>query len=269
VAAETKRACTAGFRDGHETTAGRELGDQQESVMAAAATSGVARADGADLYFERRGDGPPLLLIAGGGGDCGYYSAMAGILGATYTVMTYDRRGNSRSPLHQAPAKISLAEQTADAVVVLQACGLESTRIFGNSGGATIALDLAAHHPQIVEAVVAHEPPVPRVLPDADDNLAVYDEIDRVLEKEGWRAAFRLFQDRIGHVPPGQLPATMTALLDPAGDFRHDPFHRPRVVIAGRLGVEFAEFPGGHLAPAEVPGPFATRLHELFGRLQA
>ena len=32
--------------------------------------SGVARADGAELYFERRGDGPPLLLVAGGGGDC-------------------------------------------------------------------------------------------------------------------------------------------------------------------------------------------------------
>jgi len=31
----------------------------------------IVKADGADLYVERRGDGPPLLMIAGGGGDGG------------------------------------------------------------------------------------------------------------------------------------------------------------------------------------------------------
>lgn len=243
-------------------------------------------------------------------------------------MLTYDRRGNSRSPLHQAPAKITMAEQSADAVAVLRANGFSAARIFGNSGGATIALDLAARHPQAVDAVVSHEPPVPRVLPDADDYLAVYDEINRALETAGWLAAFRLFQARIGHVPAGQLPMTMTTLLEPAkvlpagphldlmqrlsgnweymtkfevgsfirylpdldriagngvpialgagadtialaddGDLLHDPFHRPCVVIADRLGAEFAEFPGGHLAPMEIPGQFAIELHDLFGRL--
>jgi pimeloyl-ACP methyl ester carboxylesterase len=298
------------------------------ALVTTSPTTGVARTEGADLYFERRGDGPPLLLIAGGGGDCGASEAMADILASGYTVLSYDRRGNSRSPLHYPPVPITMAEQSADAVAVLAAGGFESARIFGNSGGATIALDLAARHPGAVDAVVAHEPPLPRVLPDAARYLCVYDEIDRVLATEGWEAALRLFHLQVGHVPPEQLPLVMAVLLSPAGvlppgpqrdvlqrlsrnweymtrfeiasfirylpdldqiaaskipvalaagtdtialtgraDLSHDPFHRVSVAIAERLGAEFAEVPGGHLAPAEVPGPFAAAVRDLFGRL--
>ena len=89
-------------------------------------TSGIAKADGRRPYFERRGAGPPLLLIAGGGGDGGAFRRSPTSLASDYTVLTYDRRGNSRSPLHHAPAEISMAEQSADAVAVLQACGFGS-----------------------------------------------------------------------------------------------------------------------------------------------
>ena len=92
--------------------------------MTTTPTSGAVKADGADLYVERRGDGPPLLLIAGGGGDCGAFSALAELLASSYTVLGYDRRGNSRSPLHHDPAAITIAEQTADAVAVIRASGL-------------------------------------------------------------------------------------------------------------------------------------------------
>ena len=34
-----------------------------------------------------------------------------------------------------------------------------------------------------------------------------------------------------------------------------------------RLGAEFAGFPGGHLAPMELPVPFAAGLRDVFGRL--
>ncbi len=292
-------------------------------------TSGIATADGAELYFERRGDGPPLLLIAGGGGDAGAYSALANALTSEYTVLTYDRRGNSRSPLHHGPAEISMSEQSADAVAVLQACGFGSALIFGNSGGATIALDLAAFHPDAVDAVVAHEPPLPRVLPDPDVCLAEYDQIARILDDEGWQAAFRRFQELIGHMPPATLTTTMAVLLDPAAflppgphrdlmqrlsrnweymtrfeiqpfihylpdldriaanrtrialaagqdtialgrrdGFGRDPLHRPAEAIAERLNAEFAEFPGGHAAPVEVPGPFAAALRGLLERIQ-
>lgn len=176
---------------------------------------GRASSDEADIYYERQGDGPPLLLITGGGGDAGYYSALAGNLAGEYTVLTYDRRGNSRSRLPRGPAKVTIPGQSADAIAVLQANGFSRAHVFGNSGGATIALDLAAHHPDVVETVISHEPPVPRVLPDPGDILAFYDEFGRVLAGEGWQAAFTLFQTRIGQIPPGQRLVWDT-LLRPA-----------------------------------------------------
>jgi acetyltransferase/esterase len=189
---------------------------RQESEMTMATMkSGRAGSGEADLYFERRGDGPPLLLITGGGGDAGYYSALADILADEYTVLTYDRRGNSRSRLPRGPVTITISGQSTDAMAVLRENGFPRAHIFGNSGGATIALDLAAYHPEAVETVIAHEPPVPRVLPDPGDILAFYEEFDRVLATEGWQRAFTLFQARIGQIPPGQHPA-WDYLLRPA-----------------------------------------------------
>ena len=67
---------------------------------------------------------------------------------------------------------------------------------------------------------------------------------------------------------PVALAAGMdTIALAERADLRHDPFHRPCTAIAARLGAEFAEFPGGHLAPMELPAPFAAGLRDVFGRL--
>lgn len=49
----------------------------------------------ATLYFERRGDGPPLLLVPGAAGDAGIWDTVADALADEFTVVTYDRRGNS------------------------------------------------------------------------------------------------------------------------------------------------------------------------------
>ena len=103
--------------------------------MTVAMKSGRAQSDEADLYFERRGDGPPLLLITGGGGDAGFYAALAGNLAGEYTVLTYDRRGNSRSRLPRGPATITIAGQSTDAVAVLGQNGFSRAHVFGSSGG--------------------------------------------------------------------------------------------------------------------------------------
>jgi pimeloyl-ACP methyl ester carboxylesterase len=174
-------------------------------------TAGTARGSGTDLYYERRGDGQPLLLVVGGGGDHGYYDGLAGNLADEFTVLTYDRRGNSRSGLHGSPRPLVMREQSADALAVLDANDVEAALVFGNSGGASVALDLAARHPGRVNAAVVHEPPVPAVLPDPAPYLAVCDEMDRLLATSGWTAAFTYFQVKLGRVPP-EVSAVM---LDP------------------------------------------------------
>jgi pimeloyl-ACP methyl ester carboxylesterase len=178
--------------------------------------SGYAAVAGSKLYFERRGSGPPLLLIAGGGGDCGAYTSIGNLLSSSYTVITYDRRGNSRSPLLRSPVKMEIAEQSDDAVAVLRANGFDEALVFGTSGGATIALDIAARHPETAEVVVAHEPPVPRILPDAEEVLAEYDEIERVLDAEGWQEAFMMFLE-FNRLTPPDSPVALRAVLEPEG----------------------------------------------------
>jgi acetyltransferase/esterase len=185
-------------------------------------TSGFVKSGdgGAELYFERRGvsGGAPLLMIAGGGGDCGFYAAIGDILADYYTVITYDRRGNSRSRLLTGPARVDLGQQSGDAIAVIRANGFDSARIFGSSGGATIALDLAARHPRAVESVIAHEPPTPTILPDAGEILGQYDEVDQILATRGWQEAFKVFLAINRLVPPGS-PAAVTAVMDPSKTF--------------------------------------------------
>ena len=45
-------------------------------------------AEGAEIYCERRGNGPLLLLITGAVGDAGFYSSAADILADEFTVMS-------------------------------------------------------------------------------------------------------------------------------------------------------------------------------------
>jgi pimeloyl-ACP methyl ester carboxylesterase len=67
------------------------------TVNQADVQTGCVTTEGDDLYYEVRGHGQPLLMISGGGGDAGFFSLVADILSDEYKVITYDRRGNSRS----------------------------------------------------------------------------------------------------------------------------------------------------------------------------
>jgi len=58
-----------------------------------------ATVNGAELYYEIRGSGPPVVLIMGGTGDGGHFDTLADFLADEFTVVTYDRRGNGRSPV--------------------------------------------------------------------------------------------------------------------------------------------------------------------------
>lgn len=126
--------------------------------------SGHVTTEGDDLYYEVRGQGKPFLMIPAAGGDGDYYAAVADLLCDEYKVITYDRRANARSTMH-VPQNFEISQQSRDAVAVLHAVGETSAFVFGNSSGAVIALDMAKTQPQAVRAVIAHEAPVPRVLP--------------------------------------------------------------------------------------------------------
>ncbi|KOG53562.1 alpha/beta hydrolase [Streptomyces griseoflavus] len=157
-------------------------------------TIGSLRVNGATLHYEVRGRGPLLLLIPGGTGGAASFDGIADELAATYTVAAYDPRGLSRSPLDDADAEQRVAEHAEDAFRLLELLSPgEPARVFGSSSGAIAALHLLTAHPERVERVVAHEPPVVEVLPDASEHRALIARVQETFHAQGLMPAMAVF----------------------------------------------------------------------------
>lgn len=117
---------------------------------------GYVKAAGSDLYYEEKGDGPPILLVPPSGATASTWGAFADALADVGRVITYDRRGYTRSG---GETVRSASVHTQDAASVLEALGAAPAAVVGTSAGATIALDLAVRRPELVRVVVAHEAP--------------------------------------------------------------------------------------------------------------
>src|SRR5512138_2315480 len=172
---------------------------------------------GATLHYEVRGSGPVLLLICGGIYDAQGFAGLAEELADRYTVVTYDRRGNSRSPLDGPPAPLRVDEQADDAHRLLQAVSSEPASVFGNSSGADIALELAVRHPEQVRVVVAHEPPIFELLPDRDKFHAVSADVEAAYRSGGVGPAMEVFGAGLemsgGEPPAGEPTPEMLAMF--------------------------------------------------------
>ncbi|MGA5701844.1 alpha/beta fold hydrolase [Peterkaempfera bronchialis] len=157
-------------------------------------TIGSLQVHGATLHYEVRGQGPPLLLIPGGTGGAASFDGIADDLATEYTVATYDPRGMSRSTLDDPEAEQRVAEHADDAFRVLELLSPgEPARVFGASSGAITALHLLTAHPECVERVVAHEPPVVEVLPDASEHRALIARVQTTFRTQGLMPAMAVF----------------------------------------------------------------------------
>jgi len=122
------------------------------------ANTGTIQTNGTELYFEIRGSGPAVLCISGATGDSGHFARAAEALADEFTVVTYDRRGNSRSSRPRGWKQTSMAEQADDAGGLVRALGLAPVAAFGTSGGGTIGTELVLRHPDVLRGILLHEP---------------------------------------------------------------------------------------------------------------
>jgi pimeloyl-ACP methyl ester carboxylesterase len=108
---------------------------------------------------------PPLVMI-GQPMDATGFGALTSQF-PDRTVVTYDPRGLGRSTRKDGRVDHVPGVQAADVHAVIQALGAGPVEMFASSGGAVTALALVAAHPDDVTTLVAHEPPLIPVLPDA------------------------------------------------------------------------------------------------------
>ena len=111
------------------------------------------------------GGRPPLFMI-GQPMDAGGFGVLASHF-PDRTVVTYDPRGIGRSTRKDGRVDNAPTVQADDVHAVIEALGAGPVEMFASSGGAVTALALVAAYPGDVTILVAHEPPLIPVLPDA------------------------------------------------------------------------------------------------------
>jgi pimeloyl-ACP methyl ester carboxylesterase len=168
-----------------------------------------------DIAYDLHGplptvDGRPPLFMIAQPMDASGFGALASHF-RDRTVVTYDPRGLGRSARKDGRVDHAPTVQAADVHAVIEALGVGPVEMFASSGGAVTALALVAAYPDDVTTLVAHEPPLIPVLPDAE-------------AAERARAGFRDAYEAKGS---GAGMAAFIAMTSWRGEFTDDYFAQP------------------------------------------
>lgn len=187
-----------------------------------ASRDGFVDVPGARLYYKLRGTGPgPLLLVAPGGAtDADGSDALADELADRYghPVLTYDRRGLSRSRLDDGAPMSAVIETHADDMHRLVAAVTDRpVLVFGSSIGALISLEFAAAHPDRIRLLIAHEAALAALLaePDRSRVAAMQRGVEEAFEHDGILRAMQRLLEFAGD--PADDPAPEIGRTMPGG----------------------------------------------------
>ncbi len=156
-------------------------------------------------------DGRPPLFMIGQPMDAGGFRTLASYC-PDRTVVTYDPRGLGRSTRKDGRVDNVPTVQAADVHAVITALGAGPVEMFASSGGAVTALALVAAYPNDITVLVAHEPPLVPVLPDADAAERALAQVRELYAAKGWGAGMAAF----------------IAMTSWRGEFTEDYFARPQ-----------------------------------------
>jgi pimeloyl-ACP methyl ester carboxylesterase len=170
-------------------------------------TTNTLRLADADIVYDVHGDlptadGRPPLLMIGQPMDASGFTTLASYF-PDRTVVTYDPRGLGRSTRHDGRVDHTPTDQAEDLHALIQSLDAGPVEMFASSGGAVTALALVTAYPEDVTTLVAHEPPLIHVLPDAEAAERAYARVQDAYQTGGrnvgmaafiamtsWRGAF-------------------------------------------------------------------------------
>ena len=112
-----------------------------------------AQGEGADLYWETSGDGPPLILAAGLGGVHSYWQANRAALERHFTLCLFDQRGTGKSTRTKVA---SIEQMSADLIAVMDAARLPSAHYLGHSTGGAIGIATALDYPGRLKSLMIY-----------------------------------------------------------------------------------------------------------------
>lgn len=188
-----------------------------------------------ELYYELSGDGDnTLVLVHGGWTDHLSWQFVVPALAERHTVVSYDRRGHSRSTGSDR-TQGSRRQHEDDLAALIEALDLGAVNLIGNSYGGSISLGLASRRPDLVRCVIVHEPPLLDVAKlhkaleaDLSDVHAIVAEVSGLLQAGDPEGGARLFVEQVlgagtWQMLPGEYRRTFVANAATFLDMTADP----------------------------------------------
>lgn len=145
----------------------------------------ITSADGTEIAYERRGDGPPLVLVHGGSTTRRSWDALVPHLADDFTLVVPDRRGRGASGDAD---DYDFDREVADLRAIVDAVEGEPL-VFGHSFGGLVALDAARE--ASFERLVLYEPAL--LTDDNRDGADLANRMAERLESGDRRGAVELF----------------------------------------------------------------------------
>jgi pimeloyl-ACP methyl ester carboxylesterase len=247
--------------------------------------------DGIFWYCEKRGQGPNLILIPSGEGDCSSFAKVATELSDSFTVTTFDMPGMSRSTCPPSALEDITPFKLAKQIIgLMDKLNVATATIYGCSSGGCAALALLANHSERVTSVMVHETPLNRspqleklcALPD-DKIVSICRNIfSNVFNEDtaAWEALGPEFHSRLekNYVTWVRKYVAWTPLevekeeltrkplfwtvggLTPMGNFFGN------VVTATNAGVEISLLPCKHFPQVSIPEKFVEHVKSCVGK---
>jgi pimeloyl-ACP methyl ester carboxylesterase len=218
-----------------------------------------------ELWVERRGEGPDVLLMAGLGDPAEAWQFQLDGLADRYCLTAFDNPGVGRTALPDGP--LSVATIADDAAALLRALEISRAHVAGFSMGSAIAQELALRHPELVRSLVLVGT---YARPDAlfRSQLTFWRWLAEVAPSE--RAFFEAFFTWV-YTPRAHADGTVDQIVEAALAFPH-----PQSVEAFQAQVDacLAHDTGDRLSQIAAPtlviaGELDTILPPRFGRFVA
>lgn len=164
---------------------------------------------GVTLTYDVRGDlgNRPLLLMIGSPMGASGFPTLASHF-TDRTVVTYDPRGVERSVRADTSTEVTPDDHAGDLIALIEALDAGPVDLFASSGGAVNALALTAKRPDLINTLVAHEPPLAAIVPDSESALVAVKDIYDTYQRDGMGAGMAKFIAIVSY--DGEIPADYT-----------------------------------------------------------
>jgi len=106
----------------------------------------------ADIYYEEKGQGPPLMLVPGLVGTGSFFISQVPEFSRDFRTIVHDHRGAGRSSYSR--IRYSVEQMADDTLRLMDALGVDAAHFVGHSTGGAIGQVIATDHPDRLRSLV-------------------------------------------------------------------------------------------------------------------